>query len=58
MLVCTSFPDDAHPRVSFIEMPSRRFVSAHTCPNSKELKIYIHPQGTYVATMNEYSKGK
>ena len=45
------------PRVSFIEMPSRREIASHTVTNSQDLKIYYHPQGTHVAVMNEYLKG-
>lgn len=55
IVVYSAFPEEnnAVPRIGFIEVPSRR-TTIKTFANSKDFKIYFHPQGTYLAVMNEY----
>ena len=56
VIIHTSFPegDNVYPRISFVEMPSRRLLGMHSAKNSTDLKLYLHPQGSYVAAMNEF----
>jgi uncharacterized protein with WD repeat len=56
ILVYTSFPSDenARPRVTFLEMPSRRTLKDHTLNNSLEMDMFYHPQGFYLAVVNKY----
>lgn len=59
-IVYTSFPSatNMQPRVTFMELPSRRQLSNHTFKDSTDLKMYYHPQGTYLALMNEFLNKK
>ena len=54
VLIYTSFPEgtNVYPRISFTEIPTRRVLNVFTAKDSADLKLYIHPQGTYVAAMN------
>jgi hypothetical protein len=56
MIVHTSFPEgeNAFPRITFLELPSRRILHVHTTKGSTDLKLYYHPQGLYLACMNEF----
>lgn len=57
-LVYTAFPgDNQHPRVGFIEVPSRQ-TTIRTFNNAVTFKLYFHPQGDYLALMNEYKEKK
>jgi hypothetical protein len=44
-VVYTSFPpgENVMPRVTFIEMPSRRIIDMHTVNGSTDLKMFYHP---------------
>jgi len=42
------------PRVTFIEFPSRRVMHNHTIKDSTDMKLYMHPQGSYSGVMNQY----
>mmetsp|Transcript_31429 Transcript_31429/g.48043 ORF Transcript_31429/g.48043 Transcript_31429/m.48043 type:complete len:522 (-) Transcript_31429:13-1578(-) len=56
-LVYTIFPqesDNAFPKVVFQEVPSRLKAHEHTFKDSKELRMYYHPQGNYLAVMNQF----
>jgi hypothetical protein len=54
----TAFPgENQHPRVGFIEIPSRQ-TTIKTFNNTQSLKLYFHPQGDYLALMNEYKEKK
>ena len=56
LIAHTSFPadDNVMPRITFMEVPSRQISTMHTCKDSQDLKMYIHPQGSYVGVMNAY----
>jgi uncharacterized protein with WD repeat len=56
VLVYSSFPpeENAKPRLTFQEMPSRRVLNIHTMNESKEMELVYHPQGTYLAVVNRY----
>jgi uncharacterized protein with WD repeat len=56
MIAFTSDPagDTVFPRISFLEFPSRRQVHTHTIKGSTDQKLYFHPQGHYLACMNEF----
>jgi uncharacterized protein with WD repeat len=56
MLIFNSFPkgENIMPRTTFMDVPSRISVLVHTMKDSKELQLYIHPQGSYVACMNAF----
>lgn len=56
-IVYTAFPDDQHPRVGFIEIPNRQ-TTVKTFSTAKALRLYFHPQGDYLAVMNEYQQKK
>jgi hypothetical protein len=57
-LVYTAFPGETqHPRVGFIEVPSRQ-TTIKTFSTSQNFKLYFHPQGDYLAVMNEYKEKK
>lgn len=57
-LVYTAFPgDNQHPRVGFIEVPSRQ-TTVRTFNNALSFNLYFHPQGDYLALMNEYKEKK
>lgn len=60
MIIYNSIPDGENvmPRTVFLEIPSRRELLVHTMKDSRELKLYIHPQGTYVACMNAFMMKK
>ena len=55
-IVYTSFPksENVQPRVTFLEFPSRRQMHNHTIKDCSDMKMYMHPQGNYIAIMNEY----
>ena len=56
MIEHTSFPGDQNvfPRITFMDLPSRQILHMHTAKDSQELRLYIHPQGNYVACMNQF----
>jgi len=57
-LVYTAFPGETqHPRVGFIEVPSRQ-TTIKTFNNAQRFELYFHPQGDYLAVMNEYKEKK
>jgi uncharacterized protein with WD repeat len=57
-LVYSAFPGETqHPRIGFLEIPSRNKVD-RTFNNSQNFKLYFHPQGDYLAVMNEYKEKK
>ena len=60
MIIYNSIPDgdNVMPRTVFMDIPSRRDILVHTMKDSRELKLYIHPQGTYVACMNGFMMKK
>jgi len=60
ILVYTSFPSDenAKPRVTFQEMPSRRILNIHTMNDSTKMDMYYHPQGQYLAIVNKHMDKK
>lgn len=54
-LVYTAFPgENVLPRIGFIEVPSRRQLALRTIAKSQAFRLYFHPQGDYLAVMNEY----
>lgn len=55
-LCFVSFPSNTnvHPRVTFLEFPTRRMMHTHTIKDSTEMKLYLHPQGSYLGVMNSY----
>jgi len=58
VLVYTAFPgDNQHPRVGFIEIPSRQ-TTIKTFNNAQSFRLFFHPQGDYLAVMNEYKEKK
>lgn len=56
-IVYTAFPEGTHPRVGFIEIPSRQ-TTVKTFATAKTFRLYFHPQGDYLAVMNEYQQKK
>lgn len=60
IIIATSFPEGENqmPRVSAIEIPSRRSLLIHAMKDSKDLKLYVHPQGMYFACMNQFMQKK
>ena len=56
VLVYSSIPSDenAKPRITFQEMPSRQVLKIHPMNESQEMDLYYHPQGTYLAVVNRY----
>lgn len=60
MLIFTAFPEAENivPRCVFMDLKSRRQLLVHTMKDSDELKLYLHPQGTYVACMNAFRTKK
>ena len=58
VIVYTAFPGEGqHPRVGFIEIPSRK-QTMKSFANTQRLKLFFHPQGDYLAVMNEYKEKK
>jgi uncharacterized protein with WD repeat len=55
--VHTSFPsgDNALPRITMMAVPSRQNINIHTLKDSKQMKIFWHPQGSYLAVMNNFN---
>lgn len=41
-----------------MEIPTRKHVAIHTINNALSFKLYFHPQGDYLAVMNEYKEKK
>lgn len=39
-------------------IPTRQILKVHTMKDSKELKLYWHPQGSYLAVMNMFVEVK
>ena len=59
VIIHTSFPGgDVFPKISFVDMPSRRLLHSYSAKDSQELKLYLHPQGRYVAAMNTFQVKK
>lgn len=59
VIIHTSFPaGDVFPKITFMEMPSRRVLHSYSAKDSTELKLYLHPQGKYVAAMNAFQNKK
>jgi uncharacterized protein with WD repeat len=60
MIVHTSFPtaENAFPRITFLEIPSRKNVHVHTHKDSKNFKLFFHPDGSFLAVMNEFTLKK
>jgi uncharacterized protein with WD repeat len=57
-IVYTAFPgENQHPRIGFIEIPSRQ-TTIKTFNNAQTFELYFHPQGDYLAVMNEYKEKK
>lgn len=55
----TAFPsNNVHPRIGFIEIPSRRELSLITINQAVEFKMYFHPQGNFLAVMNKFKEKK
>jgi len=46
------------PRVILQELPNRRILHMHAAKDSQDLKLYIHPQGSYVGCMNQFMQKK
>lgn len=55
-LIHTSFPagENVYPRITFLDMPSRRVLQVYSAKDSTNLKLYLHPQGFYLAAMNQF----
>ena len=56
-LVSTSLMDDEKPagpdpKITFMEVPSRREKATKVMKGSSKLEMTFHPQGTYVGVMN------
>ena len=60
VIIHTSFPtgDNVYPRITFLDMPSRRVLQIYSAKDSVELKLYQHPQGRYLAAMNKFQNKK
>lgn len=41
-----------------MKVPERKFVSVKSIKNSESLKLVLHPQGFYLAVINEYHTKK
>lgn len=41
--VYTAFPENAHPRVGFIEVPNRRALESRSYANAESFKMVFHP---------------
>jgi len=60
LVVFTSFSKTAEgstqidPKVGFLKIPERKVVSLKSMKNSESLKLVMHPQGFYLAIINEY----
>jgi len=39
-------------------MPTRQKLSEYTSKDSEELKLFFHPQGSYLAVMNKFREKK
>jgi len=46
------------PKVGFLKIPERKVVSLKSIKNSESLKLVLHPQGYYLAVINEYHTKK
>lgn len=46
------------PNLSFMKLPQRTIVDKKVFKNSEELRLVMHPQGTYLGVINHYSKKK
>jgi uncharacterized protein with WD repeat len=59
IIVYSAFPEENNsiPRIGLIEVPSRR-TTIKTFANSNNFILYFHPQGSYLAVMNEYQQKK
>ena len=59
-IIHTSFPESSntYPRITFQEIPSRRVLQIHAAKDCVDLKLYMHPQGFYLAAMNKFQNKK
>mmetsp|Transcript_216 Transcript_216/g.392 ORF Transcript_216/g.392 Transcript_216/m.392 type:complete len:732 (+) Transcript_216:22-2217(+) len=61
VIVHTSFPivsENALPRITFLGVPSRRNLHMHTHKDSQNFEMTFHPDGSYLAVMNEFTLKK
>ena len=59
IIVYTAFPgENIHPRIGFMSIPSRKTTALHTMAGSLGFRLYYHPQGDYIAVMNQYKEKK
>lgn len=60
VIVYTAFPtgENVFPRVNFMEMPTRRVLKTETFKDCQDLRIYFHPQGNFLACMNQFMHKK
>eukprot|EP00347_Sterkiella_histriomuscorum_P005175 403357608 len=58
-IVYSAFPPEENqfPRIGFLEIPSRK-PTIKTFAAARAFKLYFHPQGDYLAIMNEYQQKK
>jgi hypothetical protein len=58
-IVYSAFPPEENqfPRIGFLEIPSRK-PTIKTFAAAKSFRLYFHPQGDYLAVMNEYQQKK
>lgn len=45
-------PTGPDPKITFMEVPSRREKATKVMKGSSKLEMTFHPQGTYVGVMN------
>jgi uncharacterized protein with WD repeat len=57
IIAFTSFgAENAHPKVGFLEIPSRIIMNNFAFKSTEEFKLCFHPQGNYIAVMNRYKE--
>lgn len=61
ILIYTAFFDETEniePHVGFMKIPFRQVIETAVCKGSEELKMYLHPQGNYLAVYNNFKQKK
>jgi len=63
LLIYTTFfeeDDDTQmvPQIGFMKIPTRHVISVANIKDAETLKMYVHPQGSYLAVYNEFKHKK
>lgn len=66
MIVYTAFFDQnadeskpkIDPKIGFMKIPERRIIDQKLMKGSESLRLFMHPQGTYLGVINQYKTKK